>query len=54
MYNILQSIFWYLKYDMNLSKDQLYKLVYYDTNCTPEEFDKAYVELYKAYTNTEN
>jgi hypothetical protein len=49
MYDILHSIFRHLLHNMTVSKDQLYTLVYTDTNCTPEEFDKAYGELYKAY-----
>ena len=49
MYDILHSIFLHIVYDMSVNKDQLYNLVYTDTNCTPEEFDKAYGEVYKAY-----
>jgi len=50
MYDILRSIFRHLAYDMAISKDKLYNLVYADTNCTSEEFDVAYGEVYKAYT----
>lgn len=50
MYDILHSIFRHLLHDMTVSKDRLYNLVCSDTSCTPEEFDKAYGEVYKSYT----
>jgi len=49
MYNILHSIFWHLSKDMNINKEQLFRLVHMDTDCSYVDFVEAYNEVTEAY-----